>query len=51
VYEGDGAAPLLAQRLLSRLPVSDIVLEKSDIDSMVANIYRRSSSTTEAKVA
>jgi ABC-2 type transport system ATP-binding protein len=51
VYEGDGAAPLLAQRLLSRLPVSDIVLEKADIDSMVANIYRRSSGTTEAKVA
>jgi len=41
VYEREGAAPALAQRLLSRLPVSDIVLEKADIDSMVASIYRR----------
>ena len=41
VYDGDGAAPALAQHLLSRLPVSDIVLEKADIDSMVASIYRR----------
>jgi ABC-2 type transport system ATP-binding protein len=40
-YERDGAAPALTQRLLSRLPVSDIVLEKADIDSMVASIYRR----------
>jgi hypothetical protein len=31
--------------LLSLLPVSDIVLEKADIDSMVASIYRRSAST------
>jgi len=51
VYEGDGAAPALTQRLLSRLPVSDIVLEKSDIDSMVANIYRRSTISTEKSVA
>jgi ABC-2 type transport system ATP-binding protein len=42
-YQRDGAAPALTQCLLSRLPVSDIVLEKADIDSMVANIYRRSS--------
>ena len=41
VYERDGLAPALTQRLLSRLPVSDIVLEKADIDSMVASIYRR----------
>ncbi len=41
VYERDGIAPALTQRLLSRLPVSDIVLEKADIDSMVASIYRR----------
>ncbi len=40
-YEGEGAAPALTQRLLTRLPVSDIVLEKADIDSMVASIYRR----------
>jgi ABC-2 type transport system ATP-binding protein len=44
VYERDGAAPALTQRLLSRLPVSDIVLEKADIDSMVASIYRRAPS-------
>jgi ABC-2 type transport system ATP-binding protein len=42
-YQRDGAAPALTQCLLSRLQVSDIVLEKADIDSMVANIYRRSS--------
>jgi ABC-2 type transport system ATP-binding protein len=41
-YQREGAAPALTQCLLSRLPVSDIVLEKADIDSMVANIYRRS---------
>jgi ABC-2 type transport system ATP-binding protein len=40
-YQRDGAAPALTQCLLSRLPVSDIVLEKADIDSMVASIYRR----------
>jgi len=51
VYERDGAAPLLTQRLLSRLPVSDIVLEKADIDSMVAGIYRRSAGHAESKVA
>lgn len=41
-YQREGAAPALTQCLLSRLPVSDIVLEKADIDSMVASIYRRS---------
>lgn len=41
VYEREGIAPALTQCLLSRLPVSDIVLEKADIDSMVASIYRR----------
>jgi ABC-2 type transport system ATP-binding protein len=41
-YEREGAAPTLAQCLLSRLAVSDIVLEKADIDSMVASIYRKS---------
>ena len=41
VYERDGAAPALTQCLLRRLPVSDIVLEKADIDSMVSSIYRR----------
>lgn len=41
-YQRDGAAPALTQCLLSRLSVSDIVLEKADIDSMVAKIYRRS---------
>ncbi|HEY3668304.1 MAG TPA: ATP-binding cassette domain-containing protein [Polyangiaceae bacterium] len=46
-YEREGAAPALTQRLLSRLPVSDIVLEKADIDSMVASIYRRSTSNVE----
>jgi ABC-2 type transport system ATP-binding protein len=42
-YQREGAAPALTQCLLSRLPVSDIVLEKADIDSMVASIYRRGS--------
>lgn len=42
-YQREGAAPALTQCLLSLLPVSDIVLEKADIDSMVASIYRRSS--------
>ncbi len=41
-YQREGAAPALTQCLLSRLQVSDIVLEKADIDSMVAGIYRRS---------
>jgi len=41
-YQREGAAPALTQCLLSRLAVSDIVLEKADIDSMVASIYRRS---------
>lgn len=40
-YEREGAAPALTQRLLAQLPVSDIVLEKADIDSLVARIYRR----------
>ncbi|MDF3070953.1 MAG: sugar transporter ATP-binding protein [Polyangiaceae bacterium] len=42
-YQREGAAPALTQCLLSLLPVSDIVLEKADIDSMVASIYRRGS--------
>jgi ABC-2 type transport system ATP-binding protein len=46
-YEREGTAPALTQRLLSLLPVSDIVLEKADIDSMVASIYRRSSMPAE----
>ncbi len=46
-YQRDGAAPALTQCLLSRLPVSDIVLEKADIDSMVASIYRRSTAQEE----
>lgn len=41
-YQREGAAPALTQCLLGRLAVSDIVLEKADIESMVANIYRRS---------
>lgn len=44
-YQRDGAAPALTQCLLSRLPVSDIVLERSDIDSVVASIYRRGASS------
>jgi ABC-2 type transport system ATP-binding protein len=40
-YQREGAAPALTQCLLSRLPVSDIVLERADIDSVVASIYRR----------
>lgn len=40
-YESEGGAPLLTARLLSRLPVSDLLLEKTDIDSIVASIYRR----------
>jgi ABC-2 type transport system ATP-binding protein len=50
-YERDGAAPELSRRLLNRLPVADIVLEKADIDSMVASIYRRSAPEQEANVA
>jgi ABC-2 type transport system ATP-binding protein len=51
VYQRDGAAPALTQCLLSRLPVSDIVLEKADIDSMVASIYRRSAGTSSSEEA
>ncbi len=43
-YQREGAAPALTQCLLSRLPATDIVLEKADIDSMVASIYRRTTS-------
>ena len=50
-YEREGAAPALTQRLLSRLPVSDIVLEKADIDSMVASIYRRHTVEAESPAA
>ena len=50
-YQRDGAAPALTQCLLSRLPVSDIVLEKADIDSMVASIYRRSAAQPEVGAA
>jgi ABC-2 type transport system ATP-binding protein len=42
-YEGEGLAPALTQLLLSRLEVADILLEKADIESIVAGIYRRSS--------
>jgi ABC-2 type transport system ATP-binding protein len=40
-YEREGAAPGLAHLLLRRLPVADIVLEKADIESIVAGIYRK----------
>ena len=50
-YQRDGAAPALTQCLLSRLAVSDIVLEKADIDSMVASIYRRSAAAPESGAA
>jgi hypothetical protein len=50
-YEREGAAPALTQCLLGRLPVSDIVLEKSDIESMVASIYRRTSAEQEPQDA
>jgi ABC-2 type transport system ATP-binding protein len=40
-YEGEGLAPALTQFLLSRLEVADILLEKADIESIVAGIYRR----------
>jgi ABC-2 type transport system ATP-binding protein len=49
-YQREGAAPALTQCLLSRLPISDIVLEKADIDSMVASIYRRSTAEQKAAV-
>jgi ABC-2 type transport system ATP-binding protein len=45
-YQREGAAPALTQCLLSRLPVSDIVLERADIDSVVAGIYRRPATLT-----
>jgi ABC-2 type transport system ATP-binding protein len=45
-YQREGAAPALTQCLLSRLPVSDIVLERADIDSVVARIYRRPATLT-----
>lgn len=48
-YQREGAAPALTQCLLSRLSVSDIVLEKADIDSMVASIYRRTSESSHAE--
>jgi ABC-2 type transport system ATP-binding protein len=40
-YERDGAAPALTHLLLTRLRVADIMLEKADIESIVAGIYRR----------
>jgi viologen exporter family transport system ATP-binding protein len=40
-YEREGAAPALTQLILSRLTVADIALEKADIESIVAGIYRR----------
>jgi ABC-2 type transport system ATP-binding protein len=40
-YEREGAAPALAQLILSRLAVADILLEKADIESIVTGIYRR----------
>lgn len=46
-YQRAGAAPALTQCLLSRLPVSDIVLERADIDSVVAEIYRRPTALSE----
>ncbi len=46
-YEREGAAPTLTQVVLSRVPVADIVLEKADIESIVAGIYRRTASPIE----
>jgi len=40
-YRNDGAAPALTQRLLQRLAVRDLNLEKADLESVVARIYRR----------
>ncbi|HTU63379.1 MAG TPA: ATP-binding cassette domain-containing protein, partial [Polyangiales bacterium] len=40
-YEREGAAPQLIQLVMARLAVVDIVLEKADIEGIVARIYRR----------
>jgi hypothetical protein len=37
----EGAAPALTQLLLSRLPVVDLNLEKTDIETIVTRIYRQ----------
>jgi ABC-2 type transport system ATP-binding protein len=48
-YAVDGSAPALTQLILTRLAVTDLALEKADIESIVASIYRRSSGPVEAE--
>jgi ABC-2 type transport system ATP-binding protein len=40
-HQDEGAAPALTQLLLSRLPVVDLNLEKTDIETIVTRIYRQ----------
>jgi ABC-2 type transport system ATP-binding protein len=40
-YRSEGAAPALTHLLLQRLTVLDLNLEKADLESVVARIYRR----------
>lgn len=43
-HQEENAAPVLTQLLLSRLPVVDLNLEKTDIETIVTRIYRQPSS-------
>jgi len=40
-HKEEGAAPALTQLLLARLPVVDLNLEKTDIETIVTRIYRQ----------
>jgi len=40
-HQEEGAAPAITQHLLSRLPVVDLNLEKTDIETIVTRIYRK----------
>ena len=44
-HQDEGAAPALTQLLLSRLPVVDLNLEKTDIETIVTRIYRQPGSS------
>lgn len=39
-YRREGASPALTQFLLRRLPVADLTLEKTDIETIVTRLYR-----------
>lgn len=40
-YRKEGASPAVTQFLLKKLPVADLTLEKTDIETIVTRIYRR----------